>query len=565
MTKKHMCKSIKLMSVICTIVLLSQIFTILTFGANGIQPGVNDQEIISDHVYHIKAYNGKYFDVVNAQKANGTNVWLYALNLDATCQEWMFTEVGTHNGDKLYKIKDINSGKLLSIEASSSAYAANAWIWEDDGTTGQVFKLRDNGDGTFSFLTQCSDYSKVLSYDSNMSVRQYPDSSADKGTHFTIEFAGMNRYKQGKGVCDGWYIFHNVGYNTIPYYFLYKPLIGQQREYLKLLKFEKFEDIPEFYLVYRGGGYYSIRTTITGGVRFLTAPSSTSSGQKITWSSTFDSSDNNQLWSISLVSGGNTYTIKSKNIVNAGLNYGLSATSSYLEQRTVSSTQAQWKLFCNELDYGDSLLVGISDSSHSSHSSWMGDAMSALYDGISDSFCLKYQSDMSYTGDLTPAMQQCRVMIMRGHGAEDGSRSYMVLSETATSNDVRLTSDDVRGLNMINTEIVLYIGCYTAGNYLIPDARNLLTESVNNAKAKIAVGFNNTIDCPKANEFAKCFAEAYREKLLSYTNYSSMSNAEKLNTRINAFKFAVQSAAEDATLEDTCVMYSNSQYTTYNN
>lgn len=100
---------------------------------------------------------------------------------------------------------------------------------------------------------------------------------------------------------------------------------------------------------------------------------------------------------------------------------------------------------------------------------------------------------------------------------------------------------------------------------MIPDARNLLTESVNNAKAKIAVGFNNTIDCPKANEFAKCFAEAYREKLLSYTNYSSMSNAEKLNTRINAFKFAVQSAAEDATLEDTCVMYSNGQYTTYNN
>ena len=136
-----------------------------------------------------------------------------------------------------YKIKDINSGKLLIIEASASAYAANAWIWEDDGTTGQVFKLRDNGDGTFSFLTQCSDYSKVLSYDGNMSVRQYNDSSADKGTHFTIEFAGMNRYKQGKGVCDGWYIFHNVGYNTIPYYFLYKPLIGQQREYSKLLKF----------------------------------------------------------------------------------------------------------------------------------------------------------------------------------------------------------------------------------------------------------------------------------------------------------------------------------------
>lgn len=54
MAKKHMCKSIKLMSVICTIVLISQIFTILTFGANGIQPGVNDQEIISDHVYHIK-------------------------------------------------------------------------------------------------------------------------------------------------------------------------------------------------------------------------------------------------------------------------------------------------------------------------------------------------------------------------------------------------------------------------------------------------------------------------------------------------------------------------------
>ena len=116
---------------------------------------------------------------------------------------------------------------------------------------------------------------------------------------------------------------------------------------------------------------------------------------------------------------------------------------------------------------------------------------------------------------------------------------------------------------MINTEIVLYIGCYTAGNYLIPNARNLLTESVNNAKAKIAVGFNNTIDCPKANEFAKCFAEAYREKLLSYTNYSSMSNAEKLNTRLACYKSAIKTAAVSSGLKNLCVSYCNGTYTTY--
>lgn len=56
----------------------------------------------------------------------------------------------------------MNSQKLLSIPGSMSGVGPHAWIWINDGTTGQKFSIRRNLDGTYSFLSKCSNYIHVL-------------------------------------------------------------------------------------------------------------------------------------------------------------------------------------------------------------------------------------------------------------------------------------------------------------------------------------------------------------------------------------------------------------------
>lgn len=541
-------------------------FILTSYGLYGLTTGSNDPGILSGRVYHIKAYNGKNLDVANALSANGTNVQIYDFNVNAACQEWVITEVGQNNGDKLYKIKDVSSGKLLSIESSSSEYAANACIWEDDNLTGQIFKIRLNSDGTYSFLTQCSNFTKILAYDSAMSVRQYYDDSAVLGSHFTIEYAGLNRYKYNKGVCDGYYVLYNVYYDTVPYYYTSTSIFDNNSEYSKMAAFVDLDELSEFYFTYYGGGYYSIKTIADGGTHYLTAPSSTSSGQKITWSNDFSESNNNQLWQMSYINTNDTYSIKSKNLVISNTDYSLQSTSSYLVQNTTSSAKSQWKLLCDETYVADNLFVGIIDPSHNNHSLWMGDAMSALYDLGTNSFALRYQANLISSVDkslLTDDMENCNIMIMRGHGGSNGAvSSCMQITSTAENTTRYLTSSDVQSLDLSNTEIILYIGCSTAGNYNISNATNLLTASVTNAGAYMAVGFSDTIQCDNANIFAKHFAMEYKKKMSEYTDYSSMSVIEQLNVRITCYMNAISEAAILAGLTDLCVLYYDGTYAT---
>lgn len=237
-----------------------------TFGVHGLTTASDNVGIISGRVYHIQADNGKYFDVANAGTANGTNVQIYNFNVDAACQEWIITQVDTDGSDKLYKIKDVNSGKLLSI-AASSAFSANAWIWEDDGSTGQIFKIRPNSDGTFTFLTQCSNYHYALAYDTNMSVRQYYDIKTDIATHFTISYAGLDRYNNNKGVCDGHNLMFNVNNSQTPYC---NPTSSNSN--VPMSDSKTLSYLPEIYFTYLGQGYYSMRSSINGTTYYLTSP-----------------------------------------------------------------------------------------------------------------------------------------------------------------------------------------------------------------------------------------------------------------------------------------------------
>jgi len=113
---------------------------------------------IPERTYNIKSYlSGKYLDVENSATGDGTIIQQFPYN-NTAAQDWLFIYIGNGN----YKIQDVNSGKLLSIIGSSTSSGTDAWIWHDDGTSGQIFRYRKNTDGTYSLLSKCSNYNYVL-------------------------------------------------------------------------------------------------------------------------------------------------------------------------------------------------------------------------------------------------------------------------------------------------------------------------------------------------------------------------------------------------------------------
>ena len=560
-------KYIKTVALLSALAICMYIMIIPAFGVNGLSTASDNAGIISGRVYHIKAYNGKYLDVANAGTANGTNVQIYTFNVDAACQEWIITQVGTDGGDKLYKIKDVNSGKLLSIAGSSSSHAANAWIWEDDGTTGQVFKIIRNSGDTFTFLTQCSDFLYALSYDTNMSVRQYYDSKTDIEMHFSISYAGLDRYNNNKGVCDGYNLLFNAYYDTVPYYDS-----SDSKAYVHMSAFKNLNYLPEIYFTYLGQGYYSMSSTVSGTKYYLTAPTSTSSGQKITWSTSFSSTNNNQLWQVSYSSSEKAYTIISKNMVLAEKNYGLSATSSYLVQDNIYATPAQWKLCYDEVYQGDNLLVGIIDSRHSdNHSSWIGNAATALYGTGSDSMTIYYNANVVPDNGvlentqkelLMEDMENKKIIEFYAHGFLDSSGSYIRISDT-TGAPVYLDTNDIKESDLSDTELIVFGSCSTAANYATQGAENMLTASVTNAGALMAVGFTAQIKCDNLQTFMQTITQNYATRLASYSDYSSKTPAEQSNIRSICYRKAVEEAATASGLSNTCVIFTNGNYITF--
>ena len=115
-------------------------------------------------VYTIEAvHSGKVITANAGGESNGTNVCQQSLTPGYQWQRWKMLYQG--NGE--YKIQDMQSGNLLSISASSATSGANAHIWADDGTTGQFFKIKENVDGSYAFLSKCSYYTCALNVNNN--------------------------------------------------------------------------------------------------------------------------------------------------------------------------------------------------------------------------------------------------------------------------------------------------------------------------------------------------------------------------------------------------------------
>ena len=142
------------------------------------------QGIVSGSVYNIQAvHSNKVLGTDGAATENGTRITQQTYDSPTPSQSWRLIYAG--GGD--YLIQDTNSGKYLTI-ADASTITSSTYLWTDnDSFDRQLFKIQKNVDGTYTFLSKCSNYISALevegsSVESGESIRQYYYSGASNQT-----------------------------------------------------------------------------------------------------------------------------------------------------------------------------------------------------------------------------------------------------------------------------------------------------------------------------------------------------------------------------------------------
>jgi uncharacterized protein YegP (UPF0339 family) len=216
----------KALSVEKPFAIVPDIFTQETYNSNSNSQKFNI--ILSQSEYHIKNFNSdKCLDVSAGNTGNGSDVAQFTYTPTCEWQRWQIKYCG--NGD--YKIIDMHSGKLLSVEGSSSANNANIWIWQQDGTAGQYFRIRTNADGTVTFLTKASNYTKAIGiYNSGLNngdtvVQQSNDDGSDNQKFVLIpndikmiicaSGVTLDNALSSSWAGHSWIEIHNTSSNTI--------------------------------------------------------------------------------------------------------------------------------------------------------------------------------------------------------------------------------------------------------------------------------------------------------------------------------------------------------------
>lgn len=133
----------------------------------------NSDSSYDNKVYKIKNLNsGKYLDVTSI--ASGVKVIQNTKSTSLT-QRWKFI----YDGNGYYYIENCNSANMIiDIEKGSTDNCANIQIWGNSKGDHQKFKVLSNGDGTYRIVTKITDDSKALdvlnfSMDDGGSIIQY--------------------------------------------------------------------------------------------------------------------------------------------------------------------------------------------------------------------------------------------------------------------------------------------------------------------------------------------------------------------------------------------------------
>lgn len=175
------------------ILLLGNVLSVTAYAETGETVGV-----FNDRVYSfLNLSDNRAIDVPGGNTATGTYLEAYEFSSANPWQRWQIKYVG--NGD--YELVDMNSGKLLSIPGSSSQTGLQAWIWPRDNTNGQKFRIQRNADGSYTFLSKASNYTKALGWDGNALKQLAADGTSNQKFKMVLAGYVYSIYGADTGTC----------------------------------------------------------------------------------------------------------------------------------------------------------------------------------------------------------------------------------------------------------------------------------------------------------------------------------------------------------------------------
>jgi hypothetical protein len=113
-----------------------------------IAPASVSADPVSGTVYKLLNLNsGKVLDINANGTTDGTNVQIWTDN-GGENQKWQ----AFANGDGTYKLINPISGKALDVSGSGTTDGTNVQIWTDNGSAAQKWQMIANGDGTYKLI-----------------------------------------------------------------------------------------------------------------------------------------------------------------------------------------------------------------------------------------------------------------------------------------------------------------------------------------------------------------------------------------------------------------------------
>lgn len=511
-------------------------------------------------VYNIRsAADGRYLDVLGGGVDDGTNVRTNTYN-GAAYQEWRIELIDGTSDECM--IMDINSKKYLSIYDSSDALGANAWIWHDDGTSGQRFKIVNVYGGSYQFLTESSNYQKALGVDeTSHNVQQMASTSTS--TYFYIEQASYS-----KGIHDGVTLLQNAGSKM----FVYKDMNLLLDDYAIQESIGDF--IPFCNVKYIGDGYYSIFFEDENVC--LTVDNSSPSNGDIVKLEEYAENNDGQKWGAVLSNG--MYQLQPKSAINSSLflcSQNTNANSKLIISNLsgVDLNFSLWAPVSVNNDYKSNGLYAalfFDDSHNLSHYKWLNDAVGPLYKKSSTLYSRMALDVVEEVGipssQLLNNIEKSKISVIWTHGGIDSVEREVYLSlnpisssgssvgaeihlyassykdflvEYVSEEDISYVSDTGE-YDLSSVSCILFAACHSAYKiYTSPDSLNFLTASIYGG-VSYAIGFDSSVDCDYIYAFQKTFFEQY----------------EETGSFLSAYKIAIASTS-DGSVNKPCLLTSS--------
>lgn len=150
----------------------------------------------------ISVATGKVLDVSGGSSRNGANIQQYASN-GSNAQKFLLRSCNEKKlQEGVYAIRPALTGdKVLDISEANKGNGANAQIWQMNGSSAQNFRIKYNGDGTYTFLAEHSGKALDISggsWENGTNVQQY-DSNGTAAQKWLVRSTG-----------DGYYAFFSV-------------------------------------------------------------------------------------------------------------------------------------------------------------------------------------------------------------------------------------------------------------------------------------------------------------------------------------------------------------------